>query len=94
MRYRLDGSMEFWHSGNILNCASGLILNPLDYIITSNMLNIKSGNNYAVTVIKNDTLVEFSVPAGTLAPGLYEWHAYLRNDLVSWQTPTVLVEVR
>lgn len=93
MRYQLDKTMRFRHSGTILNCADDSILNPLDFVITSSVTDIKTGETHKVTVNKDTQLVEFTLPANTLSAGTYEWCCYLRNNTVNWRTPKVLIEV-
>ena len=93
MKYRLDASTEFKHSGNILNCVDNSTLNPLHFVITSQMKNISTGEIYTVNVLKDGVYVQFSVPENTLKKGHYEWRVYLKNQMVSWTTATTVVEV-
>lgn len=93
MKYRLDASTEFKHSGNILNCADNSTLNPLHFVITSQMKNISTGEIYTVNVQKDGVYVQFSVPANTLERGQYEWLIYLKNQMVSWAAPRTVIKV-
>ena len=93
MKYRLDASTEFKHSGNILNCADNSTLNPLHFVITSQMKNISTGEIYTVNVLKDGVYVQFSVPANTLERGQYEWLIYLKNQMVSWAAPRTVIKV-
>lgn len=93
MRYQLDNTMRFRHIGTILNCADNTNLNPDDFTITSDMVNIKTKERHAVTVRKDGELVEFTVPPDTLTDGLYEWRCYLSNEQVRWGSPKVTIKV-
>lgn len=93
MKYRLDASTEFKHSGNILNCADNSTINPLNFVITSQMRNIKTGEVHTVGVQKDGVYVQFSLPPNSLQLGTYEWRIYLKNQMVSWVTARTVVEV-
>lgn len=93
MKYQLDANTEFKHSGNILNCADNSTINPLNFVITSQMRNIETGKTHTVKVLKDGVYVQFSVPANTLERGQYEWLIYLKNQMVSWAAPRTVIKV-
>lgn len=93
MKYQLDANTEFKHSGSILNCKDNSTLNPLHFVITSQMRNIKTGEVHTVDVQKDGVYVQFSLPPNSLQAGTYEWRIYLKNQMVSWATARTVVEV-